>query len=542
MQEQTVAMRVIEGLRDRGVKHVFGVPSGGWVDFMEAIRVTEGIDFVLTAHEGGAGFMADVCGRLTGVPGVCFGTFGPGATNLATGVGCAQLDRSPLIALTDEMPEAMRGRVTQMGIDHQALMAPLTKWTGRLARDSVDAVLDHAFDVALSDRRGAVHIGMPVDLTGKPHITEGMREATPPLPALVPETALAAAQARFQAARKPALVIGLAALRHGLGAAILAFAERQNIPVLLTPMAKGLLPEDHPCYAGVLFHALSNKIAQTHAQADLMVALGYDPIEFNFESWLSPMPVINIDDTALDIDRAQFPDCLELTGDIETTFAAFAQMPVAAHDWDMAALRALLDAIFAEMRPASTTLGPCDVLDTLREVLPETGIMACDVGAHTHLIGQKWRTPGPDSLLMTNGWSAMGFGLPAAIAAKLCHPERAVCAVVGDGGFLMTVGELATAVRENLNIVIVVLTDNDLALIRIKQQRKGKPIFGTPVRAAQGTIGGDNLFGVPVLVATCAETLRKTLRVAFETEGPVIVEAQMSSAEYDGLVLFKDKV
>ena len=118
MSEQSVAATVIENLRDMGVKRVFGVPSGGWVDFMEAIRNTDGIEFVLTAHEGGAGFMADACGRLTGVPGVCFGTFGPGATNLATGVGSAQLDRSPLIALTDEWPASLRNRVVQMGIDH----------------------------------------------------------------------------------------------------------------------------------------------------------------------------------------------------------------------------------------------------------------------------------------------------------------------------------------------------------------------------------------------------------------------------------------
>ncbi|MGI9657440.1 MAG: thiamine pyrophosphate-binding protein, partial [Gaiellaceae bacterium] len=165
MTATTVATTVVENLRDMGVKHVFGVPSGGWVDFMEAIRTTEGIEFVLTAHEGGAGFMADVCGRLTGIPGVCFGTFGPGATNLATGVGSAQLDRSPLIALTDEMPEALRSRVTQMGIDHQALMKPITKWTTRLSADNVTDTLEKAYTVATEGRPGAVHIGMPVDIT-----------------------------------------------------------------------------------------------------------------------------------------------------------------------------------------------------------------------------------------------------------------------------------------------------------------------------------------------------------------------------------------
>ena len=133
-QDQTVAAAVVDALKEMGVRYVFGVPSGGWVDYMEALRKTDGIEFVLTTHEGGAGMMADVCGRLTGKPGACFGTFGPGATNLATGVGEALLDRSPMIALTDEMPAAMRGRTTQMGIDHQALFRPLTKKTTRLTR------------------------------------------------------------------------------------------------------------------------------------------------------------------------------------------------------------------------------------------------------------------------------------------------------------------------------------------------------------------------------------------------------------------------
>ena len=166
--------------------------------------------------------------------------------------------------------------------------------------------------------------------------------------------------------------------------------------------------------------------------------------------------------------------------------------------------------------------------------------MTCDVGAHTHLIGQHWRTPKPGTQIMSNGWSSMGFGLPAAIAAKLCRPEVPVCCVVGDGGFLMTVGELATAVRQNLPIVIVVFTDNDLALIRIKQEKKSNPIYGTPVRA-EGTIGGPSLFGVPVNVARNPKEFRSALEAGFAADGPVIVEALLDSREYDGLVLRKDK-
>src|SRR6185437_2575370 len=158
-KERTVASAVVGALREIGVKYVFGVPSGGWVDYMEALRNTDGMEFILTTHEGAAGMMADVCGRLTGAPGVCFGTFGPGATNLATGVGEALLDRSPMIALTDEMPAAMRGRTSQMAIDHQALFRPLTKHTTRLRADAVRSILFAAARLALAEQPGSVHVG-----------------------------------------------------------------------------------------------------------------------------------------------------------------------------------------------------------------------------------------------------------------------------------------------------------------------------------------------------------------------------------------------
>lgn len=536
----SVARLVVEALRDIGVKHVFGVPSGGWVDYMEAMRTTDGIEFVLTTHEGPGAIMADVCGRLTGAPGVCFGTFGPGATNLSTGVGGALLDRSPLIALTDEMPEAMRGRVTQMGIDHQALFAPITKMTTRLEADRVRDILYEAAEIALSDRPGSVHVGLPVGMSAEVVGDDG--ERTPPVAAAQPAAdaeVLAKALAALQKARKPVIALGLGAVRAGVGPEIARFAEANNLPVVLTPMAKGLIGEEHPCYAGVLFHALSDLVGETHQQADLAVLVGYDPVEFNVEAWAPIVPMINIDDQPADIDCAAYVDLIDVTGGITSTVAALCAKDLNGTAWDMEAVQARRSAMFQRLR-CGGGFGPCAALDVLRDVLPEEGIMTCDVGAHTHLIGQKWPTPAPGCQIMTNGWSTMGFGIPAAIAAKLCRPDAPVCAVVGDGGFLMSAGELATAVRLNLPVVIIVLTDNDLALIRIKQEKKQNPAYGTPIRKV-GTIGGDNIFGVPVFGADNADEFRAALDKAFATDGPVIVEARISSLEYDDLVLRKDK-
>lgn len=541
MKSTNVARNVVGALRDMGVRHVFGVPSGGWVDYMEAIRTTDGIDFVLTSHEGGAGFMADVCGRLTAVPGVCFGTFGPGATNLATGVGGATLDRSPMIALTDEMPASLRGRTVQMAIDHQALFAPLTKATMRIEADGAVATLADAARIALSGRPGAVHVGLPQGMSADAveAATIGTIAADPvPAPATADIDTLVAA---FTVAEKPVLAIGLGAVHARIEDRIVALAERFGLPVLLTPMAKGMVAEDHPNYAGVLFHALSDMVGKTHAEADLVVAVGYDPIEFNYESWMKDgLALASIDVVPADIDRDMHPVVAEVVGAIAPALDALIALPAGPKAWDLVALAERKAAMFAKLVGRDGPFGPCAALDVLRDVLPDEGIMTCDVGAHTHLIGQHWRTPKPGTQIMTNGWSAMGFGLPAAIAAKLSRPDTPVCCVLGDGGFLMTAGELATAVREKLPLVIVIFTDNDLALIRIKQEKKQNPIYGTPVRA-EGTIGGPSLFGVPVTVARDPTEFRAALEAGFAADGPVIVEALLDSREYDELVLRRDK-
>ena len=537
-----VATALVDALRELGVKYVFGVPSGGWTDYMEALRVADGIEFVLTSHEGGAGMMADVCGRLGSAPGVCFGTFGPGATNLATGVGEALLDRSPMIALTDEMPAAMRGRTTQMGIDHQALFRPLTKKTTRLDAAHVRSIIFDAATTALSGRPGPVHVGLPVGLSAEEAAPEEVQFVPPAAPAPAAEQALRRAAELFARAKRPLLVAGLGAVRAGVAAQVRELARKHGIPVVLTPMAKGMFPESDPLYVGVLFHALSDVVGETHAQADVVLAIGYDPVEFNYESWLSPRAqLVSLDIEPADIDTSAYQLAADVVGNIGRSLDVLLSLPVQRNEWDLSALAVSRAAMFARLAPDKETFGSRAALEILREVLPQDAIMTCDVGAHTHLIGQLWRTPAPGLQIMTNGWSTMGFGIPSAIAAKLMRPGTPVCSVVGDGGFLMTAGELATAVRLNLKIVILLLSDDDLALIRIKQQKKRYPIYGTPVRASGTLRLGADIFGVPVRSASNAAELRRELTAAFSTEGPVVVEAVVDSRDYDDHILKKDK-
>jgi len=537
MSNTTVAQVLVETLREVGVRHVFGVPSGAWLDYMDALRHTDGIEFVLTSHEGGAAFMASVCGQITGAPGVCFGTFGPGATNLATGVGCAYLDRSPVIALSDEMPDHKLHRTVQMNIDHQALFAPITKLTFRLNPENVHRDIVHAASVALSVRQGPVHVGLPLGTARMSFSAcedgKGLKTQIQPRPS---RDSLRKMERIFRSASLPVLVLGLGAARAGVRDQLRRIVEKFRLPIILTPMAKGLLEEEHPSYAGVLFHALSDVVGITHQQSDLVISIGYDPVEINYEDWMPKVPLVNIDLEKADIDHRQYDVVCEVLGDIRATLEHLELIEDSPKNWNLNELAQRRSEMFTAMKSKPGVFGPCEALEVLRDELPKSGIMTCDVGAHTHLIGQKWPTPSVDKLLMTNGWSSMGFGIPAAIAAKICQPDLAVCAVVGDGGFLMTVSELALAARENLKIVFVLLTDNDLSLIRIKQEKKEMLPYGTSIRQA-GPIGGDNIFGVPVLRADDSVGFRAVLQKAFHTDGPTIIEALVDGSEYDDLVL-----
>jgi acetolactate synthase-1/2/3 large subunit len=366
----------------------------------------------------------------------------------------------------------------------------------------------------------------------------------------------------FTAARKPVLAVGLGAVRSGARETILAVAERFGLPIVLTPMAKGMVPEDHPCYAGVLFHALSDRVGETHQQADLVVAVGYDPVELNLEAWMPDVPLVNLDTVPADVDVSEYDLAADVVGSIgasldhllasapRTTAGAADEEANQAKDWDLQALAGRRRRMFEQLSadgqssgpgqpaPAGKGMDPRTALDILRDVLADEGIMTGDVGAHLHLIGQKWRTPRPLAQLMTNGWSSMGYAVPAAIAAKRCRPDLPVCAVAGDGGFLMTAGELAVAVRERLAIVFVLFADSELALIRIKQERKGNPVYGTPVGDANTT---GRLFGVPLKKTDNATDFEAALRQGFAANGPTIVEAMIDASVYDELVLHDDR-
>ncbi len=532
----TVARSLIEALKDVGVRYVFGVPSGNWVDYLEALRTTEGIEFVLVSNEASGGFMADVHWRLTGNIAACFGTFGPGACNLSTGVCGGYLDRSPMIVLADEMPDAMLSRTVQMNMDHQAFFKPITKSQARLTPESVRSTVYRAYETACSEVPGPAYIGLPAGMGTDPAGDEDVG-----LPKSAPidnpdASSLTKMETMFVRSRKPVMALGITSLRAGVRELALAAADKFRIPMVLTPMAKGMVPEGHASYAGVLAHALADRVGRTHSQADMVLGIGYDPVEINYEDWMPPVPLIHVDTVPADIDRELYPEVLDVTGNIRAALERLLASDHGPKDWDLDALAERRSAMFAELNASEGKFNARAALCLLRDTLPEDSILTCDVGAHLHLIGQAWKTHSPECQLMTNGCSSMGFGIPAAISAKLSRPEREVACVTGDGGFLMMVGELATAMRLRTKVIFVLMTDSSLSLIAIKQENKHHPGYGTRLFGnSYGSTGC--FFGVPVKAASTVEEYAEALAWATKADGPVVIEAFIKKMDYDGLIL-----
>jgi acetolactate synthase-1/2/3 large subunit len=528
----TNADLIVRTLREAGVAHGFGVPSGNVLPLMEAMR-TGGLPFVLTAHEGSAAFAADAMGRLTGAPGFCIATLGPGATNLTTGVGSALLDRSPLVAITCNLPVPQLGRRIQMAIDHHALFRPITKATLALREGRVGTMLTEALDIALAEPAGPVHLDLPEDVA--------MAAATDDVPGApsrrrlrpAPEADVRRAVQLLRAARRPVAVVGASAMRLADPDLVRRVIERHALPFASTTMAKGVVDEDHPLALGCIERARRQVQREFLRSADLVVGLGYDVVEVEYEAWIGEVPLLAVDVEPVDADAA-VRVAHAVVGDLDASFERLARAEPAAPAWPAGAVRAQRERFQASLRPDVAAFVPHQAIDVVRRVLPREGILAFDVGAHTHQIASQWTAHAPRTFLITNGWSSMGFGIPAAIAAKLAHPERAVVAVVGDGCFQMTCGEVAVARRLGLALPIVVLDDGWLSLIQVKQQRRHLAVYGTALGMPHAPPA--HYFGVPAVGVRTTDELAKALGAALVADGPTVIEAAVDGAHYAATV------
>lgn len=520
-------------LERAGVRWVFGVPSGPVLPLIEALRQSDKIDFVLTASETTAGFMAEAAGRLTGIPGVCVSTVGPGATNLSTGVGGAYLDRSPVIAITCNYVRSQYGRRTQMYIDHQALFAPLTKASYLVEEGHVAETLARALTEAVAEPPGPIHLDFPEDV-GVAEATELPIDPAAPMPVSPPPADLSErVGAALRNAECPLVVTGLTFTRAKHPGSLLKFIETQQIPFASTLHAKGFLPDSHPAGFGVMGRARRTDVKRAMDQADLVIAVGFDPIEIDYEDWLGETPLIHLSTEPVE-PGTHANVAYQATGDIDAIIGMLGDLPAVENAWDRESWATHKQTLHDNLRPTSENLATHQVLDVLRAELTDDAILTYDVGAHTHQIATQWQTDVPHTAVATNGWSSMGYGLPSAFAAKLAHPDREVVAVVGDGGFQMTAGELATARRLGLRLPIIVLNDGWLGLMKIKQERLGNP--------ESASVLGEQLeppahyFGVPVRGVRTQEDLADAIKWGLSLDGPSVIETFVDVEPYSTTV------
>jgi acetolactate synthase I/II/III large subunit len=449
-------------LAKRGVEYVFGLPGGEIVAFIDACR-RAGIRFLLTGHEASAAWMAQVAGQITGVPGVCAATLGPGATNLVTGVANAFLDRAPMVAITAQIPASAIETMTHQRLPLDQLFAPITKGSFAMERNAAGLV-NHAMTLAGAPRPGPVHLELASDVA----IAEGVVHDPVFTERSATAVRLKPITDRLDSAKRPLVLIGLGATPAD-APAVRTLIESLQAPFLVTPKAKGIVAEDHPLFLGVASGmAIDRDIVETIRAADLVVAIGFDPVECD-KMWFADVEVVALDSVSMAEGRYK---PLEVIGDIASLVAALKPQP---KSWPAELLEQRRKAI---RREPCDSLSPLRLIEELRSIFPRDGIVTCDVGSHKLVMGQFWRCCEPGTFFMSNGLSGMGFGVPAAIAAQLCRPAKPVLAVVGDGGMLMMVHDLALIRELGLPIVIVVFSDRSLSLIRVSEERRGIEPYG----------------------------------------------------------------
>jgi acetolactate synthase-1/2/3 large subunit len=391
--------------------------------------------------------------------------------------------------------------------------------------------LAEAIRVACSEPMGPVHLDLPEDVALAP-----ARERVPNLlpsarPLRAPDDAIRRAFELIASARRPIAVIGSSALRLADPGLLRKLIERHNLPFATTCMAKGLIDEDHQLALGCIERACRQVQRRFLRSADLIVGLGYDTIEVEYEAWIDDVPLLQIDIEPVDV-SSSVRLLHEVTGDLDAALTRLAAFPPAANVWPQAALAEHRRAFQAALRPPSRTFTAHAAIDAVRRALPRNGVLSFDVGAHTHQIASQWTAHAPKSFLITNGWSSMGFGLPGAIAAKLARPQLPVVCLLGDGCFQMTCGEVATAKRLGLTLPVVVLDDKWLALIKVKQIRRQYPLYGTQVQEEEYREPPSHYFGVPALGVRSADGLQRAVKAALAAKGPSVIEAVVDSDHY----------
>ncbi len=529
----------VAALANEGVQRVFGVPGEENLDTVESLR-TSGIELVVTRHEQSAAFMAATYGRLTGRPGVCISTLGPGALNLATGAAYAHLGAMPMILITGQKPIHRSQQARFQIVDMVATMKPLTKFSRQIvSTQSIPTIVREAFRVAAEERPGPVHLELPEDVAGEEAAEVPLVPwYAPELPVANP-AALDHAAEMIGQAQRPLVMLGAAASRPRLGSDLAHFLGRIRIPFFTTQMGKGVVGDESgeqlpfDLWLGTAALSEGDYVHDAVDRADLIIAIGHDTVE-KPPFFMGPggPKVIHVSFASPSFEEVYFPDAA-VVGDVGPSLTLLAdrlegRLPNAS------ALLAMRDGIIARVMAGGEDdrfpLTPQRIVADVRQVMPEDGIVALDNGMYKIWFARNYRTPRSNTLLLDNALATMGAGLPSAMMASILYPGRRVLAVCGDGGFMMNSQELETAVRLKLNLVVLILQDDAYGMIRWKQAVEKFADFGL-------TFGNPDFvkyaesYGARGARVESTEAFIPTLQAAFDAGGVHLVTAPIDYSE-----------
>jgi len=524
---------LVECLATEGVEYIFGIPGEEILDVVDSLSQSR-ISFVPTRHEQGAAFMANVYGRLTGKPGVCLSTLGPGATNLTTGVADALLDRAPLLAITGQASLDKLYKESHQRIDIIEMFKPITKWNARVELPNIlPELVAEAFKIAQAEKPGATHIELPEDVAAMETSAVPLRSKTTGQYARPNPSSIRAAANIIEQADYPIILAGNGVIRRRASKQLTELAQKLQIPVIQTFMGAGSIDYRNPLCLLTVGLQSNDWVMCGLDRADVVIAVGYDPVEYAPKSWNADKQkrIIHIDASPSEVDEYYLPE-VEIVAEIGNTLEGLAKTcQVTAGRLIHDELRQHVLGELEEYREdQSFPLKPQKVVGDLRKALGEDDILISDVGAHKLWIARMYPANKPNTVLISNGFASMGFAVPGAIATKIVYPERKVVAVSGDGGFLMNSQELETAKRLQLAFVTVVWVDYRYGLIEWRQMNKfGRTFgvnFGNPdfVKYAEA-------FGLPAFAIGHSREFLPTLRKALELELPSLIEVPIDYRE-----------
>jgi acetolactate synthase I/II/III large subunit len=520
-------------LENEGVQYIFGLPGEENLDIMDALPGSP-IRFITTRHEQAAAFMADVYGRLTCRAGVCLATLGPGATNLMTGVADANMDHAPVVAVSGQSATTSMHKESHQVLDLVNLFRPITKYCAQIIEpQTVPEVVRKAFKQAQTGLFGVSYVDFPenvakMEVEGDPTPLR----LQPPVPPVPDPSQIRRAAEMISQAKYPIILAGNGIIRAGAVQDFMAFVEKLNIPVVTTFMAKGVIPFSHFLSLGVVGLKAYDYVMCGFDRADVIITVGYDMVEYHPHPW-NPQKnhkIIHIGAVPAEVDE-HYMLALEVQGHVGGALRAISELATPQEGYHSAGLRmAIVDELAELAEDPGFPMKPQRIAWELRRALPADGIIVCDVGAHKLWMARMFQAERPNTCIISNGFAAMGIGLPGAIAAKLAFPGRVCMTVTGDAGFMMNCQEIETALRIGTPVIALIWNDNGYGLIEWHQRRRFGRVsnvsFGNPdfVKFAES-------FGAKGYRVNAADELLPILRQAVADNTVVIIDCPVDYSE-----------